>query len=129
MKLEDIDGEVYITDSLKESLQASIETSSFQKYTVTVGSTAVGVLKGYRSYPPVIEIDFECTTDPGTLITLVAGQRLSIAGIDLGFDYSIGEVSCNIETLRCKLRAIHIEEVEDERRESDLRVRQVHGVD
>ena len=118
MRLEDIDGEVYITDSLLESLrEQKPATTSSPKYTVVVENQKVGSLRSYKSCPPIMEIEFDCAIDPGLLITKVSGKKITVTGIDLGFTYTVGEVSCNIETLRCNVKAIHIEEVQDERGE------------
>lgn len=130
MKLEDIDGELYITESLLESLrEQKTTTRDSPKYTVVVGDSQVGVLKSFKSHPPLLELDFECTIDPGSLVRKLSGSYVRVSGMDLGLSYQIGEVSCNVETLRCSVKAIHIEEVPDERREPDVRIRQVHGVD
>lgn len=130
MKLEDIDGDVYITESLLETLKSSSPiSSSSPKYTVIVDGRPIGTLKAFKSSPPILEVEFNLSVDPGTLLMSIAGREVKIAGLELGLPYVIGEVSCNVETLRCTVKAIHIEEVLDDRREPDLRVRQVHGVD
>jgi hypothetical protein len=130
MKLEDIDGEVYMTDSLLESLQDKKQvTNSTPKYTVVVDNSPVGLLKSFKSSPPLLELEFDTAIDPGKLIGKIAGKHVLVQGMELGLSYVIGEISCNVETLRCALKAIHIQEVTDVRREPDLRVRQVHGVD
>jgi len=130
MKLEDIDGELYITESLLESLREQKPApSASPKYTVIVNDRPVGLLKSFKSSPPLLELEFDCTTDPGTLIERVSGGWVRVSGMDLGLTHRVGEVSCNVETLRCAVKAIHIEEVPDERRDPDIRVRQVHGVD
>lgn len=130
MKLEDIDGELYITESLLESLRDQKPASrESPKYTVIVNELPVGILKSFKSSPPLLELEFDCTTDPGTLIRRVAGGYVRVSGMDLDLTHRVGEVSCNVETLRCAVKAIHIEEVPDERRDPDLRLRQVYGVD
>jgi len=123
MKLEDIDGDVYITDSLLEALKSSEpERPTFTKYTVTTGETPIGLLKSFKSSPPILELEFETAIDPGRLISELAGRPVSVAGMNFGLEYVVGEVSCNVETLRCSVKAIHIEEVQDDRREPDVRV-------
>lgn len=112
MKLEDIDGDVYITDSLLETLKSSEEPKSpSPKYTVVVGGKPVGILKSFKSSPPLLEVEFESTLDPALLIPTAAGGEVGIIGFELGLTYRVGEISCNVETLRCLVKAIHIEEV------------------
>lgn len=115
MKLEDIDGEVYITDSLLESLKGPSSTPLVApKYTVVVDDEPVGILKLFKSSPPLLELEFEVTIDPGILVSKIAGREITVSGMDFGFAYKVGEIACNIETLRCSAKAIHIEEVLDE---------------
>ena len=121
MRLEDIDGEVYMTDSLLESLQDNKQINpATPKYTVIVDESPVGVLKSFKSSPPLLELEFDLTIDPGRLIGRIAGKQVTVRGMELGLSYVIGEISCNVETLRCALKAIHIEEVTDVRREPDF---------
>ena len=130
MKVEEIDGDVYSTESLLVTQKSSSPiSSSSPKYTVIVDDRPIGTLKAFKSSPPILEVEFNLSVDPGTLLMSIAGREVKIAGLELGLPYVIGEVSCNVETLRCTVKAIHIEQVLDDRREPDLRVRQVHGVD
>jgi len=115
MKLEDIDGEVYITDSLLESLKGPPTAPlTAPKYTVIAGNEPVGVLRAFKSSPPLLELEFDVTVDPGSLVPKIAGKEVSVSGIDFGLSHRVGEIACNVETLRCNVKAIHIEEVLDE---------------
>jgi hypothetical protein len=123
MKLEDIDGEVYITDSLLESLKnPPVVPLVTPKYTVIAGDEPVGTLKVFKSSPPLLELEFETSVDPGSLVLKLAGREISVSGIDFGAAHRVGEIACNVETSRCSVKAIHIEEVTDERRHADIRV-------
>jgi len=121
MRLEDIDGDLYITESLLESLRVQKPTpSSSPKYTVLISDSPVGTLKTFKSSPPLLELELDLTVDPGSIDSIASGKRVTVSGMEFGLAHYVGEIACNVETSRCTMKAIHIEEVPDERRDPDV---------
>lgn len=114
MKLEDIDGDFYVSESLTDLERNTTTLVNQVKYSVNVDGSSIGLLKRFKSSPPVLELEFVTTTNPSLLIQKLAGKEVTVSGFDFGFHYVVGEITCDIETLHCTLKTIVINEVRDE---------------
>lgn len=115
MKLEDINGNFYISESLTDSEFCDSATSANRvKYSVNVDGNSIGLLKCFKSSPPLLELEFITSISPCSLIQRLAGKEVTVSGFDFGFRYAVGEITCDIETLRCALKTILINEALDE---------------
>lgn len=115
MKLEDIDGNFYISESLANLEKNDDTIANRPKYSVNVEKESVGILTGFKSSPPMLELEFITSVDPGVLIQKLAGKEVTVSGFNFGLRYVVGEITCNIETLKCTLKTIFIDEVQNER--------------
>jgi hypothetical protein len=106
VKLEEIDGEVLMTDSLLEKL-----TVKNEKIEIFIEEEKVGDVKSIKFCGNVADIEFQCSVSPLSLLEKSFRKRFSISKTNIFENFFIEEVSITFDSKRCLLKTIHRIEV------------------
>jgi hypothetical protein len=106
VKLEEIDGDVYMSQSLIE--KSSAKTESAERGIVSIGNIEVGKITSISmNSSDLSQIEFEFDVDPFSFVMDAYQKKVKISGVNSPYIFTIYEIRCDIETKRCALSTIH----------------------
>lgn len=114
MRLEDIDGDVYASESLLEALAASQPAPAAGGLSprAVIDGREVGLIRGFTFDGSQLEVTFSASIDPLSLLTDASiYAKLEISDRQLSRTFLIQSVSCDIVSQTCTVTAIHSREV------------------
>ena len=114
MRLEDIDGDVYASESLLEALVVSqlVPPAGGLSPRAIIDGREVGLIRGFTFDGSRLEVTFSAFIDPlSLLIDASIYTKLEISDRQLSRTFLIQSVSCDIASQICTVTAIHSREV------------------
>jgi len=102
MKLEDLDGDVYVSESLLSKVEETLENS--QELTVKINEVYVGILQKFSISETSLKIKVKSSIDPLFLLSFSLGEKLSIEGVENKM--TVKKISYDNKTSICSLKAI-----------------------
>jgi len=108
VRLTEIDGDVYVSDSLLPELEAKApETPRAESAAIVyAGDAIVGLLTGFNFDSNSLEVHCDCLAPPLDLLAIPLDVSLRIDGGPPIRDYIIKEITCDIQHSRCSLKSI-----------------------
>jgi len=108
VRLTEIDGDLYVSDSLLAELEKEAPTAATSESAAVVyaGEQFVGVLTGFSFSSSSLEVHCDCLVPPLDLLSVSPDALLRIEGGPSIGDYLIKEISCDIQHSRCSLKSI-----------------------
>ena len=118
MKLAEIDGNVYVSDSLLEEFENESQTDRQidKQSLVYAENLLIGELLGFTFDGYHLTVQSKCSINPISLLSISKGSILKIKGEIESKNFIIEEVSYNVQQLSCSLKSIlSLSEVTNER--------------
>ena len=118
MRLTEIDGDLYVSDSLLAELEAQPDTrvDDPSPTFVYAGERVIGSLMGFTIGGGFLEVRCVCLIPPLELLSVPSGVPVRIDGAELVKGYTLKEISCDVQGSHCTLKSIlRLPEVPNER--------------
>lgn len=118
MKLAEIDGNVYVSESLLGEFEKESQTNEYvnKRSLVYSDNLLIGELLGFTFDGYHLAVHSKCLLDPISLLSISKGSTLKIKGEVDSKNFIIEEISYDVQQLSCSLKSIlNLSEVTNER--------------